>query len=109
MDGSIYNHPPSLAKHTRFSPHKRSQWLEKLNEAEHVQIQLFLDQIDVLKLSGLTREFVVKSFISRRIQPLTQRVNYGFEYLGAKDPSRTSLEELSSRKILTLDERSKGY
>jgi hypothetical protein len=49
----------------------------------------------------LTEELVVKSFISHRIQPLVQRVNYGFEYLSAKDPSRTSLEELSSQKILT--------
>jgi hypothetical protein len=34
----MYNNPPSLAKHTGFAPRKRSQWLEKLNEAECVQI-----------------------------------------------------------------------
>lgn len=45
---------------------------------------------------------VVKSFVSRQIQPLAQRVNYGFEYLGAKDPSKISSEELSSRKVLAL-------
>jgi hypothetical protein len=39
----MYNHPPSLAKHTGFAPRNRSQWLEKLNKAERVQIQPFLD------------------------------------------------------------------
>lgn len=96
----MYNHPPVLAKHTGFAPRKRTQWLEKLTEAERLQIEPFIKQIDGLKTSGVTREIAVKSFITHRIQPLAQRVNYGFEYLGTKDPSRTKLEELSSRKVL---------
>lgn len=43
---------------------------------------------------------MLRDFISRLIQPLQQWVNFGFEYLGAKDPSRMSAEELSGKEVL---------
>ena len=31
---------------------------------------------------------IVSSFLHRRVQPLKERENFGFEYSGAEDPSR---------------------
>lgn len=94
------NHPPILAKHTGFAPRKQSNWVDRLNETEIEQIQPLLSQLHGLKDSGLTGAEVLRSFTSRRIQPLMQHVNFGFEYLGLKDPSRMSSEELPAKEVL---------
>lgn len=98
----MYNHPPALSKHTRFAPRKKSQWLEKLTATEHAKILPFIKQIDTLKMSRVTGEIVVKSFITRWIQPMAQRVNFGFEYLEAIDLTRTTPEALPSKQVLIL-------
>jgi len=49
----------------------------------------------------LTGNGIVASFLRRRVQPLMQRVHFGFEYTGSLDPSRLILDaELSEEIVL---------
>ena len=60
-----------------------------------------LTRISLLKQASLTSNGIVASFLHRRVQPLMQRVHFGFEYTGSLDPSRLILDaELSEEIIL---------
>ena len=44
---------------------------------------------------------IVSSFLCRRVQPLKERENFGFEYSGAEDPSRmVPTLELTDEEVL---------
>ena len=44
---------------------------------------------------------IVSSFLRRRVQPLKERENFGFEYSGAEDPSRmVPALELTDEELL---------
>ena len=44
---------------------------------------------------------IVSSFLCRRVQPLKERENLGFEYSGAEDPSRmVPAHELTDEEVL---------
>ena len=44
---------------------------------------------------------IVSSFLRRRVQPLKERENFGFEYSGAEDPSRmVPALELTDEEVL---------
>ena len=44
---------------------------------------------------------IVSSFLRRRVQPLKERENFGFEYSGAEDPSRmVPALELTNEEVL---------
>jgi hypothetical protein len=53
-----------------------------------------------LKKEGLTVVVVAASFLRWRIQPLQERVHYGFEYAGVEDPNRLIKVVLSDEVIL---------
>jgi hypothetical protein len=66
-----------------------------------------MDQVDELlalivahKEMGVTGAFVMLSFFKRRIQPIQQCHTLGFEYMGAEDPSRMCVEELTDDAAL---------
>jgi hypothetical protein len=66
-----------------------------------------MDQVDELlaliaahKEMGVTGASVMMSFFKRRIQPIQQRHTLGFEYMGAEDPSRMCVEELTNDAML---------
>jgi hypothetical protein len=66
-----------------------------------------MDQVDELlaliaahKEMGVTGASVMLSFFKRRIQPIQQRHTLGFEYMGAEDPSRMCVEELTDNAAL---------
>ena len=62
-------------------------------------IKPFLERICTLKQQGLTGFGI--SFLCRRVQPLKERENYGFEYSGAEDPSRmVPALELTDEEVL---------
>ena len=44
-------------------------------------------------------------WMKRRIQPLQDRVNFGFEYQGKNDPSQCSEKEISNREALRRVQR----
>jgi hypothetical protein len=54
-----------------------------------------------LKQQGLTGFSIVASYLRRWVQPWKAREHYGFEYAGAKDPSRmVPIQELTKDEIL---------
>jgi hypothetical protein len=65
------------------------------------QVKELLDTIAAHKEMGVTGVSVMFSFFKRRVQPIQQRHILGFEYKGAKDPSRMCAEELTDEAALT--------
>ncbi|XP_066372802.1 uncharacterized protein [Miscanthus floridulus] len=63
-------------------------------------VSLSLKRIVVRRKAGLTGEGVAASWLGRRVQPLQQRLNYGFEYTGPEDPGRVTKERLSDAELL---------
>jgi hypothetical protein len=66
-----------------------------------------MDQVDELlvliaahKEIGVIGASVMFSFLKRRIQPIQQCHTLGFEYMGAEDPSRICVEELTDDAAL---------
>jgi hypothetical protein len=49
---------------------------------------------------GVNGASVMFSFFKRWIQPIQQRHTLGFEYIGAEDPSRMCVEELTDDAAL---------
>ena len=54
------------------------------------QVNRLLDLIDERNKAGVTGLDVVVSFVHRRVYPIKERVNLGFEFSGADDPTRES-------------------
>jgi hypothetical protein len=78
------------------------RWEKNLLSSEELKrIQPLLDRIRVLKQQRLNGLGIVASYLCRRVQPLKAREHYGFEYSGAKDPSRMVLAlELTDEEVL---------
>lgn len=93
------NHRPTLEKHTGWPPVKNARWLAKPSDQEVSKIREILGILRAKKQEGLMGALVVYDFVSRQIQPLKQRNSFGFEYLGSRDPSRSSSKELSDEII----------
>ncbi|RLN00122.1 hypothetical protein C2845_PM06G26450 [Panicum miliaceum] len=64
------------------------------------QVNEVLTKIMVLRDDRVTEVSVVYSLIGRRIQPLQQRTRFGFKYMGLKDPSQFSTEQIHQAKAL---------
>jgi hypothetical protein len=64
------------------------------------RIRLFLKEIKALKIQGPSGIEIITSYIRHRVQPLRERVHYGFEYIGLEDPIWMSKDELSKEEIL---------
>lgn len=92
------NHIPSLVEASGFSPVANLRWKESVSDCEKKFIAPLLQQSGCLKETGVTTNIIVASWLKRRIQPLQSR---GFEYHGARDPTRPSVAELSEDQILT--------
>ena len=73
---------------------------ETLSVTELEGIRPFLKQIRAMKDQGLSGVGVVASFIRRRVQPLEERIHYGFEYTGPEDPARVTTNELMKDEVL---------
>ena len=71
-----------------------------MNAMELEGICPFLKQLSAMKDQGLNGVGVVTSFIRRRVQPLQERVHYGFEYIRLKDPAWVTADELSENEVL---------
>ena len=52
-----------------------------------------------MKDQGLNGVVVVANFIRHRVQPLQERVHYGFEYTGPEDPTRATSVELNEEVL----------
>jgi hypothetical protein len=67
---------------------------------EMIQVKELLEAIDALKKEGVIGASVMFSFYKRRVQPIQQRCNLGFEYTGPADPSRMCTEEVPDEVAL---------
>ena len=96
----LHDKPSSpVAVHTGFPPRKQDKWSDWTTMEEQRQQEPLLLRIENMKKARLTGGVVVRNFVSRRIQPLQQLVNFGFEYLGANDPSRISSTKLPTKEV----------
>jgi hypothetical protein len=81
-------------------PVVRPEWNTELPRADLDQVDELLAIIAAHKEIGVTGASVMFSFFKRRIQPIQQRHTLGFEYIGAEDPSRMCVEELTDDAAL---------
>ena len=96
--GNMY---PLLDTHSNTAPVPSACWeKEPMNTVEHEGIQPFLKQLSVMRDQGLNGIGIVTSFIRRWVQPLQERVHYGFEYTESQDPARVTTDELSEEEVL---------
>jgi hypothetical protein len=73
-------HSP-LEIHSNVALVPNTLWDREILSATDIEgIQSFLNQIRSMKDQGLSGVGVVTSFIRCRVQPLKDRVHYGFEY-----------------------------
>ena len=70
----------------------RPEWIRSIENED--QVKELLEWIADLKKAGITGASVAFSWFGRRTQPLQKRTNFGFQYLGLKDPSRFSAERI---------------
>lgn len=92
---------PALDTHTNSGPVVNDRWeKEPLSPAELDKIRPLVNQIKSLKIQGLSGVGIVASWIWRRVHPLKERENYGFQYTCLNDSSRMKSEELSEAEVL---------
>ena len=92
----------SLAIHSGSGPSVNDRWEKNSLTPDELQaIQPFLERISTLKQQGLTGFGIISSFFRRRVQPLKERENFGFEYSRAEDPScMVPALELTDEEVL---------
>ena len=71
-----------------------------MNTTKLEGIRLFLKQLSTMKDQGINGVGVVTSFIRLRVQPLQERVHYGFEYIRPNDPTQVTTNELIEDEVL---------
>jgi len=92
---------PSFSSDLSLTPTSLPIWKDKLSLVELMALKPLLTRISLLKQASLTGNGIVASFLRRQVQPLMQRVHFGFEYTGSPDPSRLILDaELSEEIVL---------
>ncbi|CAD6268891.1 unnamed protein product [Miscanthus lutarioriparius] len=92
---------PSFSSDLSVTPSSLPIWKDKLSAAETAALKPVLTRVKVLQQLSLTGNCIVASFLRHRVQPLMQRVHYGFEYTGPSDPSRLVADaELTEETIL---------
>jgi hypothetical protein len=78
----------------------RLEWNTEPSRENLDQVNELLAIIAAHKEILVTGVSVMFSFFKRRIQPIQQRHTLGFEYIGAEDPSRMCVEELTTDTTL---------
>ena len=79
-------------------PQYHNEWHFGGENAE--QAEELLGRIENLKQSGVTGGSVVLTRIGHHIQPLQNRCNLGFDYIGVSDPSHFSLEKIHQHEAM---------
>jgi hypothetical protein len=84
----IADQQPVLPKRTRHKPEKIPEWDLQLTSRELGDVKELLPLVRDLKGKGLTGGSVARSFCSRLIQSIKDRVHPAYEYWGQSDPIR---------------------
>ena len=83
-------HLPCLAARQENAHVPTESWKEEVDDTDMPQIRDLLKKIRTQREAGVTGATVVWSWLQRRIQPLQQRTNFGYQYSGKGDPSQMS-------------------
>ena len=90
-----------LEVHSDTVPVPNNRWdKETLSTTELEGIRPFLKQIRAMKDQGLSGVGVVASFIRCRLQPLQERIHYGFKYTSLEDLAHVPTDELMEGEVL---------
>jgi len=90
---------------TNEAPVPKNYWKSEVGEAKMPQVQDLLENVSERKKVGVTGATVMLSWLQRRIQPLQQRTNFEYQYTGAIEPLRITLEGLDDRLALKMLKR----
>jgi hypothetical protein len=93
---------PPTPKKTNNPPVVRPEWNLELSRGDQDQVKELLEFIEANKLMGVTGASIMFSFFKRRVQPIQQCHQLGFEYTGSEDPSCMCAEELSDDALLRV-------
>jgi hypothetical protein len=87
--GWSYLDNPALARKARTgrAPVPYPEWTNQLASRDTEELQPLLDDLEQLKVEGLTGGAVAISFSRRLIQPIQDRAHPTFEYWGQSDPT----------------------
>jgi hypothetical protein len=91
----IGNHAPQLPERSGEPPVQQPEWNIEPSKGDMDQVDELLALIAAHKEMGVTCVSVMLLFFKHRIQPIQQRHTLGFEYMGAENPSRMCIEELT--------------
>jgi hypothetical protein len=95
----VENHCESLPPRSGRQPDVRTpSWVESPIPLEVTETKVLLDEICLLKETGLTAEAVVADFVFKNIQPLKDRAYPAYLYSGINDGTR-----VTNKKIPTTD------
>src|SRR6187551_3175797 len=94
------NHSSSCPEKDGWYPRNQANWNSRPTAEEAKDVPAMLKRVQILKDKGLTGVGITFSFMKRRIQPLQERVNLGFQYEGVSDPSRIVPEDISDETVL---------
>jgi len=88
------NQAPALSPRSTGAPIPKASWNSRGGNLDHVNY--LLCEIDLLKKKrNLSGASVVANWMCRRIQPLQQRVHFGYQYVGEEDPTRYTRDKIS--------------
>jgi hypothetical protein len=89
-----------LKAKTGWAPKVIDQWKDQPSRAEHPEFDWMISKILDFRGRGMTGESIAYSWLRRGVQPLQNRVNLGFQYEGAEDPSRMLKGDISHKEIM---------
>ena len=76
---------PPIPSDVVYAPQKNDNWEAENSRDDKLQVQELLQLIDTTKVSG---PYVAAAWLTRRVQPLKERVRPMFEYIREGDPTR---------------------
>lgn len=77
-------------------PERNPRWSKEPTSDEMVHVNEITALMDQKNVNGFT---VAAAFIRRRIQPLKERMNFLWEYRGAKDPARETDQTIANEDV----------
>jgi hypothetical protein len=94
------NPAPALRGRTGRVPVPGPEWTNHLVMRDTEEIKPLLDNLEQLKIEGLTGAAVAISFCRHLIQPLQDRAHPTFEYWGQSDPTRVAQRKVSKAEMM---------
>jgi hypothetical protein len=101
-EGVFYldNPASALRQRTGRVPVPASEWTNQLATRDTEELKPLLDDVEQLKVEGLTGVAVAISFCHCLIQPLQDRAHPAFEYWGKSDPTWVAQHKVSKAEMM---------